>query len=146
MARQCCQMTSESKGHLVPEPAISLLLALYNYVFNLGGQCPPALPVADPMLHIYVCTPTVSFGQKPSAQVYDCTRRTPARWASGWKKQLTRLHIHDILYCTWNPLSNATDTDSTNSFVNQDNNYWALQRECEHTVPEIEHVNREIFK
>ena len=26
MAKQCCQMTSESKGHLVPEPAISLLL------------------------------------------------------------------------------------------------------------------------
>ena len=23
--------------------------ALQNYVFTLGGQCPPALPVADPM-------------------------------------------------------------------------------------------------
>ena len=26
--------------------------ALQNYIFNLGGQCPPALPVANPMSYI----------------------------------------------------------------------------------------------
>ena len=43
MARQCCQMTSESKGHLVPEPAISLLLMSLprSYFTSLGvrGTC-----------------------------------------------------------------------------------------------------------
>ena len=33
MARQCCQMTSESKGHFESEPPISILLLFYALIF-----------------------------------------------------------------------------------------------------------------